>query len=633
MSLKAIENKILLLTNLADMNCDDCFWIQHPPYAVCEQGISAVRKYFTDLKADEESRVPAVPVYILGNTMSGKTSLIRSLQRGRRYLTNRRSVSPLDETTKVFHVENLDLQNSKVKLIDHGGHEVYHVTYQLSLRNRCIPLIVVNMEEFEYWLQKRGPREATKLTCFSWLSHMYLSCPLLGSPVLVLTHKDKLLPDCFKLARAQLEHFVELLRSELLKKGSQCTNKIQNNLRDIVHLSNVEQPVFDEEEIFEFGGDPSITANIEQVNKCIDQRCTKFKIVLPQLWEQVGDYLDAQCSETYLTLSEIREKYVDVDVEVILKYMHNSGRIFWFENKQELSEYIFHRIPAITEMVSLLFHHSSKEKWDERLHAYTSQDKQDVGKQRYELLVEMFTENGILEEPLLVDILVRGSNVPFDVALQLLQSFHILHGPINQGRDKAFIIPSFASTFMDNSWETDGEIQLRSDINLCSLALPRYVFQLMTVAALSCDSEPYDVPVVRQNGVSIQHSGCSTYLIHDYNNQKVTLQVSTDVEMLAQSWKRLLNITKQVKKLVSDTWKACHSEIVIYCAHCLFLRNQRPAYDADPHWLDCIYRNDNTAEIKSLTNYDSKLVSCRRCSVDVKDLRPTVPKPFRMPCK
>ena len=51
--LKRLDDKILQLTILTTIDCDVCPSLVHPPSAVCNQGISAVRKYFTDLQAEK----------------------------------------------------------------------------------------------------------------------------------------------------------------------------------------------------------------------------------------------------------------------------------------------------------------------------------------------------------------------------------------------------------------------------------------------------------------------------------------------------------------------------------------------------------------------------------------------------
>jgi len=94
--------------------------------------------------------LPLVTIAVIGNTMARKTSLIKTLQNvdRTRVLTNRNPESKVDETTKVFKVEKLEIENFPVQLIDMGGNEIYHTTYQLALHQNCIPLIVVNMAQY-----------------------------------------------------------------------------------------------------------------------------------------------------------------------------------------------------------------------------------------------------------------------------------------------------------------------------------------------------------------------------------------------------------------------------------------------------------------------------------------------------
>ena len=188
---KEISSEVLKLVNLVELDCEDCTSLTHPPYSVCQQGLSAIQKYFIDLQKDSGVKFVEVPVAVLGCTLAGKTSLVKSLQQNKRYLTERVVSSLTDEATKVFNVEDLDLGKTNVKFIDYGGHEVYHLVYQLAQKDRCIPLLVVNLKEFHDLSITNGPREATRRVLFDWLSHLYLACPDLGSPLLVLTHLDQ----------------------------------------------------------------------------------------------------------------------------------------------------------------------------------------------------------------------------------------------------------------------------------------------------------------------------------------------------------------------------------------------------------------------------------------------------------
>ena len=61
-----IDEQILKLTNLQHLLCDDCKLLEYPPYAVCEQGLSAVQKYFTDLITAKGIELTELPDVITG---------------------------------------------------------------------------------------------------------------------------------------------------------------------------------------------------------------------------------------------------------------------------------------------------------------------------------------------------------------------------------------------------------------------------------------------------------------------------------------------------------------------------------------------------------------------------------------
>ena len=296
-----------------------------------------MRKYFTDLKSEKGVKLTVVPVAIIGRKYSGKTSLLRSLKSGRRTLTcrSRPSLSDesnellsegsfLEEATKVFEVHDLRLPNAELKMIDFGGHEIYHIAYQLMVKERYLPMIVVNMEEFDIISSSRGPKEATRKTCFDWMSHVYLACPGLGPPILVLTHTDRLTAQRFEERKIQLLKMAEVLRQEWLvserERGGQPANRV-------VHLSNEQVSVFSAEDIFEFSNDTSEVSNIRNLTSLLDERCQAFHVTIPRLWEKVSEFIDEQQDSAYLDLSQITSVFSDDDCLIIIRFMHNTGSI------------------------------------------------------------------------------------------------------------------------------------------------------------------------------------------------------------------------------------------------------------------------------------------------------------------
>ena len=633
-SLVKLDEEILQLKHLEQLGCEDCYKLTFPPYAVCQQGLPAVRKYILDYISEQGVALTQVPVSFVGKAFSGKTSVIRSLQKGKRVLTIRKERSALDETTKVFNIEELQLPTSMVRIIDHGGHEAYHLVYQLVIRDQCVPVVVVNMEMFDNLSKTNGPKEATRHLCFNWLSHLYLACPNLGSPVLILTHIDKLTVEQYNVDREMLLSMSEIIRREILDDEQQCSSSSPQVFTPIRHIRDTTQPLFNPEEIFEFSNDPNDTSNIERLIQTLDSRCKEFTIRLPRLWEKVESFIEEHKHTPYIPLSSVTRKFGASDPEVILQYMHDSGKILWFRKVNKLSQCVFHRPAAITEIIALLFHHSADEQWQKRLDIYSPFDHKQkrVKKEKFKSFVEQFTSEGLLDEALLMHLFNDQPQFDSEVALALLQHFYILHGPIQCQRRTAYILPFFSSTFMSSSWETDKEIQLRIDLMIRGLPIPWYVFQLVTVAVLNQSLTEFDVPYVKRNGLTIRQDQTALHLVHDFNNGKITVQVSTSVQYLGESWKLLVKTTIAILELLSKTWKACHVELLLYCAHCLFLRDVQPDFKPDPEWFYEIYNQNSPASLDSMYS-GVKLVPCRRCLDHNKELYPSVPKPLRFPCK
>ena len=605
-----------------------------------------MRKYLTDLRSARGVELTTVPVAIVGQKMSGKTSLVRSLQTGSRKLTNR--VKPensslldeaMDEATKVFKIEDLKLPSSHVKLIDYGGHEVYHIAYQFMLKERYIPLIVVNLAEFLTLSSSRGPKEATRRLCFDWMSHLYLACPRLGPPILVLTHVDKLTKEELKQCRTELLNMTEVIRKEVIAEECERLGKHQNTVSQILHFSNQDVSLFSFEDIFEFGNDTADSSNIVHLQTNLDKRCKEFSVVIPRLWEDVGKFVEGHVDVPHIALSEIKSKYSGDDCLIILRYMHNIGNILWFENIDGVCHVIFHRIPVITEMISVLFHHCTNEQWRQRLNSCTSfrHGDQMITKDKYESLIKRFLQTGMLDEAVLMHLLKTESPLAPPIALELLRSFCIVHGPIDGQPRSSYVIPYFATNFMDNSWKTDGCLQLRLDILLKGLALPKYVYQLMTVVVMNQTLSPTSRANVTRNGATIHDGESTTYIVHDSIARKVTLQVSTTTELLGNSWKHLLDTAQHILTLLSEVWKACHASILVYCSHCLFLRDPEAAYEVDPDWFYPVYKRSSvdgpTTSVNTCSFSGLQPVTCSQHEANSKDSKPTIPKPLVFPCE
>ncbi|XP_067932893.1 malignant fibrous histiocytoma-amplified sequence 1 homolog [Watersipora subatra] len=628
--LEKIESAVLEMKSLVRLDCERCKNLKEPPYSVCIQGIKAIRKFFVDLAADKPVKLVEVPVAVIGNTLSGKTSLFRTLKTGKRVLTHRDRSSEQDETTRVFQVEELPLEATKIKLFDYGGNRVYHLAYQILSKEGCVPLIVVDLADFAKNVQNNGKEEACRLVCFDWLSHLYLACPKLGPPILVLTHTDELTSAQRSQARGDLLTEAESIRGKLLEEERQLETLFPKMLTVVEHLSNMNLPLFDEGEIFEFGDDLKETSNIELLKKKLNERCKEHIVELPKLWNSVERFIQQFSEQPYVEVSTVLENFPNADPLIILRYMHNAGRVFFFEKIESLSSFILHRFSEITSMINLLFHHSSQEQWDNHLSKFKvfPHHGREIGKFEYKHLVQRLLYDGVLAEALLKNLL-KDSAFPFAVSRELLRSFLMIHGPIEESPNAEYLVPALALKSPGVLFKTKNKLQLRLDILLGGLSIPEYVHQQMSVTVLNLLQNHCHETSALKNGVNIVHGDSVTSVVHHLQKRLVEVNVSTSTEELSESWKCLIRVTEAIICQLFQSWKACRVTIRTYCSHCFFIGSQEPDIQDNPPWLYFQYKPDEGKPEVKVTDYSGiKPVICKkRSSAPVK-----VPTPLRFPC-
>jgi len=360
--------KILQLTKLQKINTFESPKLKFPPIGVCEQGLNAIRQFFVDMKLGAGNNLPLVTIAVIGNTMAGKTSLIQTLQNvGRtRVLTYRNPESKIDETTKIFKVEKLKIEKVLLQLIDMGGNEIYHTTYQLALHQNCIPLIVVNMVQYEDLVQKSSEREAVRRLAFDYMSHLYLANPSMGSPKLVLTHKDLFSDAKF----AELKNSFLSTSNQLCKEIVEEEKQLKGDFSLIKPFSDSTEDIFLSEDIYEIGVLEQYTV-FDSLKQNLFLTCQPFIEDIPAVWEQISQKVcalpSAYCTfiELFHHLKRSFKSIKQAQIETILTYMHQCGKILWYKSTKGLENYIFHNTPALTDLLAVFYSHEGN-RWGQR---------------------------------------------------------------------------------------------------------------------------------------------------------------------------------------------------------------------------------------------------------------------------
>ena len=599
---------------------------------MCKQGVSAARKYLFDLKVEAGSNQRLIPVTVIGKSKAGKTSLVRSVQQNKRVLTERNTTAgKLDEATKVFKVCEAEIDaTSKLLFVDYGGQSIYHFSYQLTFKTQSVPLLVINIDDFDRLAALNGEEAACQAVCVDWLAHLYISCPRLCRPLVVFTHRDKLTEERFDMRKQQLVSETEKIRCRIVEAEKRAAPTL-SPVFEMTSFADTSTPLITTSSIIDFS-ESSTKSDIEVLKQALVRIGSHLETEIPGSWYRILLDLMAETEKFFIPLLEIDKKYPDDKEHVTLQYLHGIGRTMWFSKMEVLRNFVFHRPEVLTGLIGVLYSHTQSDTWAKRLSEFIpfQHHGETVEKGKYEEMVETFTTTGVMEAPLLVNLLEKESNLPTTVAIEVLKTFHLLHlsGSSSQTCQQKYIIPYLASRTLAAPSVYSDLIPLKVDLQFYGLPLPSYVYSLMTAAYLDMNSNPYCLPEVGTNGATIsQGNGVVNFFTHSVHDRKVTLLSLSPTKKTHEAWMGQLKSLKQLVAELKSVWKAVRYETVFYCSHCLLMSRASPAMRVNPDW-----GKPSTANAE-----DSVLPMCYTgeenflCKNDP-DRQP-VPNPLMFPCE
>jgi len=130
-----------------------------PPLEIVQQGMHAIRNYFSSIsKSEELFQLKEAKILIVGEGGVGKTCLMKKLVDPDFCIDgNEKSTEGID--IKNWNIKDKTGEDVKVNIWDFGGQEIYHSTHQFFLTKRSIYIYVWNARtdddlssRFEYWL-------------------------------------------------------------------------------------------------------------------------------------------------------------------------------------------------------------------------------------------------------------------------------------------------------------------------------------------------------------------------------------------------------------------------------------------------------------------------------------------------
>jgi small GTP-binding protein len=119
-----------------------------PPIEIVKQGKKAIKDYFKSLEGKERVKLNEVKVLLVGEGMSGKTSLLKQFQ-GLPFdkdESQTHGINVASFPTKNIQglTENEELENYHIHFWDFGGQEIMHASHQFFLSKRSLYILVLD---------------------------------------------------------------------------------------------------------------------------------------------------------------------------------------------------------------------------------------------------------------------------------------------------------------------------------------------------------------------------------------------------------------------------------------------------------------------------------------------------------
>ncbi|NVO09292.1 MAG: leucine-rich repeat domain-containing protein [Bacteroidales bacterium] len=134
--------------------------LKNPPVEIVKQGKEAIRDYFKSLEGNKKVKLNEVKVLLVGEGMSGKTSLLRQFQ-GEKFNKDEsqtHGINVVSLQTKDIQglAINKELKDCHIHFWDFGGQEIMHASHQFFMSKRSLYILVLDSRtdsRKDHWLK------------------------------------------------------------------------------------------------------------------------------------------------------------------------------------------------------------------------------------------------------------------------------------------------------------------------------------------------------------------------------------------------------------------------------------------------------------------------------------------------
>ena len=281
----------------------------------------------------------------------------------------------------------------------------------------------------------------------------------------------------FNQRKLQLVEETEKLRCHIIE-DEKCAAPSSRPVFSMTSFADTSKPLFTPGRILDFSVS-STESDIEDVLKqLLAALGAPLMTEIPGSWYRMLLDMTEETEQCFIQLSEIVKKYPKDKVLVTLQNLHDRGRSMWFRKLEKLRDYVFHRPGFLTSLFKILYCHTQEEAWTKRLHKFLPFQHcgKTIEKSKYQEMIDTFSTAGVMEAPLLLNLLEKESKLPSDLSVELLNTFHLIHlcGSSAQTHNKKYIIPYFATRIITTPNLHSDLIPLKVDLLFHGLPIPSY---------------------------------------------------------------------------------------------------------------------------------------------------------------
>ncbi len=603
-----------------------------PPAGVFKSGLESCRQYYRERKLHGSLKYDLQSVILLGNTMAGKTSLIKTIAHNDKYLT------PQSDRTAVVESEVIRAESIQLNVADFGGHHIYELIYPIFLKAGN-QLIVVCVDLSQYSKRKHDDM-VTK-----WI-HTALCSMESGRIVIAATKADlcqfetkyvnwdhyrnweshsKLEQERYKLQGGRLadNHLYKKLHT-LQNCIYQWKEKELTFIQKMYNRAETEETKMSLQTKYDFLNDQQFTIvptssrdfrykGMRGITSAIYEYASQNACVLPNNWKPLIEELErrADGEKPWVSIVDLKKAHSRLNVENCLQVLSNCGMILWFQNIDALKNIVFHNVRKVIEAFKNIFHHDLFTRL-QTANTYLEEEGDALNYSLIEYHLRDFQQDGLLSDKLLQLAFSRKSGClekgNKELFLSLFMDLNLCF-KVEKGRDMThvqYFFPWFAQKgggdeFLQNNWPkaipTD-EMQLEVQYKFCH-RLPPTAYERLTVEVQSQLMPQADCRNFWKDMVFFQYDGVKVIIkrFPGEENPHIQLKLRAKMNNLYKLYVLCYDLCFDMDTILL-TCPGVVTDSYLVCPHCLILCTPAPKLwrlkevaMADPpidrRWVSC----------------------------------------------